>query len=161
MLEIRQKVPDAPLKHVEADGTAHDTDLARLSHDRQIVVFAVPGAFSPTCSKAHLPGYLALSGDFFAKGINDIYCLCVMDFFVMAAWARDQESGRKVAMLADGNGTFTRAAGMEIDLSEAGLGIRSKRYVMRIHDGVIHDLVIEPNVGEARQTSAQAFLERL
>ena len=117
----------------------------------KVVLFAVPGAFTPTCSDYHLPGYLIRAGELRAKGVETIACLAVNDAFVMDAWADDQEVDDAIVMLADGNGTFTRAMGLEFDGSGFGLGMRSRRYAAVIEDGVVTALMVEPSRGPDRQ----------
>ena len=110
---------------------------------KTVVVFALPGAFTPTCSRTHLPGYMALSDRLKKAGVDDIYCLSVNDSFVMNAWAKDQQVDNKVIMLPDGNGTFTDLMGMLVDKNALGFGRRSWRYSMLVHDSVIHRMFVE------------------
>ncbi len=124
------------------------------------VLFAVPGAFTPTCSDYHLPGYLIRAGELRAKGVETIACLAVNDAFVMDAWADDQEVDDAIVMLADGNGTFTRAMGLEFDGSGFGLGMRSRRYAAVIEDGVVTALMVEP-AGGLTVSSAESVLASL
>ena len=124
------------------------------------MLFAVPGAFTPTCSDYHLPGYLIRAAELRAKGVETIACVAVNDAFVMDAWADDQEVGDEIVMLADGNGTFTRAMGLELDGSGSGLGMRSQRYAAVIDDGVITALMVEPAKG-LTVSSAESVLASL
>ena len=117
----------------------------------KVVLFAVPGAFTPTCSDYHLPGFVHRADEFLAKGVDTVACVSVNDPFVMGAWGRDQEVGDRVLMLADGNGEFTRAMGLEADMSGAGLGPRSQRYAAVIDDGVVTALFVEPERGSERE----------
>jgi len=112
-----------------------------------VVLFALPGAFTPTCSDYHLPGYLVRSDDLRAKGVDTIACLSVNDPYVMEAWRRNQGVGRTIVMLADGNGRFTHEMGLETDKSGTGLGTRSQRYAAIIKDGVVTALMVEPGSG--------------
>jgi glutaredoxin/glutathione-dependent peroxiredoxin len=113
----------------------------------KVVLFAVPGAFTPTCSDYHLPGFVVRADELRAKGVDVVACLSVNDPFVMGAWGSDQQVGDKVLMLADGNGDFTRAVGLEMDGSAFGLGTRSQRYAAIIEDGVVTALFVEPESG--------------
>jgi peroxiredoxin len=125
-----------------------------------VVLFAVPGAFTPTCSDYHLPGYVARADELHAKGVDKIACLSVNDPFVMEAWRRDQDVGDSVVMLADGNGDFTRELGLELDGSGFGLGARSQRYAAVINDGVVTALMVEPG-GGLSVSSAESVLAAL
>lgn len=126
----------------------------------KVVLFAVPGAFTPTCSDHHLPGFVMRTEELKAKGVDKIVCLSVNDPFVMDAWGNDQEVGDSVIMLADGNGTFTRAMGLEFDGSTHGLGTRSRRYAAVIDDGVVTNLLVEP-AGGLTVSSAESVLDVL
>lgn len=126
----------------------------------KVVLFAVPGAFTPTCSDAHLPGFLLRAEELKAKGVDKIVCIAVNDAFVMGAWAKDRQVGDAIVMLADGNGEFTKAMGLELDGSLFGLGTRSQRYAAIIEDGVIKDLFVEPGAG-LEVSSAEAVLAAL
>jgi peroxiredoxin len=126
----------------------------------RVVLFAVPGAFTPTCSDAHLPGFLLRSEELKSKGVDTIACIAVNDVFVMGAWAKDRNVGDAIVMLADGNGEFTKAMGLELDGSSFGLGTRSQRYAAIIEDGVIKDIFIEPGAG-LEVSSAEAVLAAL
>jgi glutaredoxin/glutathione-dependent peroxiredoxin len=107
-----------------------------LFADKKVVLFALPGAFTPTCSAAHLPGYVVKADEILGKGVDSIICLSVNDAFVMSAWGK-QQNAEKIRMIADGNAEFTRAVGLELDLSKRGLGVRSDRYAMIVEDGVV------------------------
>jgi peroxiredoxin len=126
----------------------------------KVVVFAVPGAFTPTCSDHHLPGFVMRADDIRAKGVDSIACLSVNDPFVMGAWGRDQEVGDRVMMLADGNGDFTRAVGLELDGSGFGLGTRSQRYAAILEDGVVTSIFVEQKPG-LDVSSAESVLAAL
>ena len=112
-----------------------------------MILFGVPGAFTPTCSKQHLPGYLSQYDALKAKGVDTIACMAVNDVFVMDAWARANGAGDRILMLADGNGTYTRALGLEFDLSGFGMGTRSKRFSMVVEDGIVKQVNVEPGPG--------------
>jgi peroxiredoxin len=127
---------------------------------KKVILFALPGAFTPTCSARHLPGFVERAGEIKAKGIDSIICLSVNDAFVMDAWGKNQNVGDNILMVADGNGDFTRALGLEMDGSGFGLGMRSQRYAMIVHDGVVKTLNIEqPRAFEV--SSAEAVLAQL
>ncbi len=158
-ISVGDKVPSVTLKHMTADGPA-DITADELFGGKRVVLFALPGAFTPTCSAKHVPGFVAKAADIKGKGIDTIACLSVNDAFVMGAWGKDQNVGDKVLMLADGNGEFTRAAGFELDASGFGLGIRSQRYAMVVEDGVIKTLNIE-NPGAFEVSSAESMLAAL
>ncbi len=138
-IAVGDKIPSLTLKK---------TDMSDLSTDelfggRKVVVFAVPGAFTPTCSNQHLPGYIAQADAIKAKGVDEIVCLSVNDAFVMGAWGEDQGTGDKVTMLADGNGEFAKAVGLDFDGSGIGFGLRSQRYAMIVNDGVVEAINVE------------------
>jgi len=127
---------------------------------KKVALFAVPGAFTPTCSAKHLPGYRDHADDFKAKGVDTIACLSVNDVLVMGAWAKDQAVGESVLLLADGNGDFTKALGLEMDGSKFGMGTRSKRYSMIVDDGVVKTLNVEEG-GEFKVSAADYTLAQL
>jgi peroxiredoxin len=110
---------------------------------KRIAIFAVPGAFTPTCSAKHVPGYVQNHDALKAKGVDEIWCLAVNDAFVMGAWGRDQKAGGKVRMMADGSASYTKALGLEMDLTARGMGVRSQRYSMLVEDGVVKRLNVE------------------
>jgi peroxiredoxin len=127
---------------------------------KTVVLFAVPGAFTPTCSARHLPGFKDHAADFKAKGVDVVACISVNDYFVMKAWARDQGIAGEVVMLADGNGDFAKAVGLQLDGSGFGMGPRSQRYAMIVKDGVVEQLFVEGK-GEFKVSSAEYVLEQL
>jgi glutaredoxin/glutathione-dependent peroxiredoxin len=126
---------------------------------KKVVLFAVPGAFTPTCSAKHLPGYIDKLGEFKAKGV-DVACMAVNDAFVMDAWAKSQKAPGDIMMLADGNGVFTKALGLELDASGFGMGLRAQRFALYAEDGVVRALHIE-SPGEFKVSSAEAMLAAL
>jgi peroxiredoxin len=135
-------------------------NVSDLVKGKKIVIFAVPGAFTPTCSAQHLPGYVAHFDQLKAKGVDEIWCLAVNDAFVMAAWGREQKAGGKVRMLADGSAEYIRKLGLEQDLTAKGLGVRSQRFAAVVEDGVVTQLAVEaPSKFEV--SSAEAILARL
>jgi peroxiredoxin len=149
MIKIGDKLPAGTLmeySEVEGEGCSigpNAIDLAKASAGKTIAIFAVPGAFTPTCSAKHVPGYVANAAEFKAAGVDEVWCLSVNDAFVMGAWARDQKTGDKVRMLADGSGAFASALGLTQDLNARGMGLRSQRYSMLVKDGVVKTLNIE------------------
>ena len=159
-INVGDKLPQATFKVMSADGPA-DLAVADLCAGKKVVIFAVPGAFTPTCHAKHLPGFLENLEAFKAKGVDEIACLSVNDVFVMDAWARDTGAAGKIAFLADGSGQFTKAIGMELDLMAGGLGIRSKRYAMLVNDGTVERLNIEEESGVAVISSAEELLGQL
>jgi glutaredoxin/glutathione-dependent peroxiredoxin len=158
-IQIGDTAPSTTLFEMGEDGPkAVTTD--DLFGGKKVVVFAVPGAFTPTCSAQHLPGYLNNAEEIKAKGVDEIVCLSVNDVFVMGAWGREQGAGGKVRMLADGSGDLTKALGLEFDLSEKGLGVRSKRYAMIVENGVVKTLNNEDG-GGLSVSSAEEILKSL
>jgi len=137
-----QKLPSVNLYRMGARGP-EKVSSDELFAGKKTVLFAVPGAFTPTCSKAHLPGYVAKADELFAKGVDQIVCLSVNDAFVMDAWGKQQNADDNIQMIADGNGDFTRAVGLDWDMSSRGLGLRSQRYAMIIEDGTVTGLYVE------------------
>jgi len=134
--------------------------VGELTKGRKVVIFAVPGAFTPTCSMKHLPGFVEKANELRAKGVDEIICVAVNDAFVMDAWGKAQGASGKVRMVADGNGDFTRALGLEMDASGFGMGQRSKRYAMIVHDGKVVELLVEP-AGGLTVSSAESVLGKL
>lgn len=158
-IKIGDKLPTATFMHMGANGPEPITSEDLFTGQR-VAVFALPGAFTPTCSAKHLPGYMEQAEALAAKGINKIACLSVNDVFVMDAWGRDQNVGDSIDMLADGNCDFTAAVGLELDGSGFGMGRRSQRYAMIVNDGVVEALHVEEG-GEFRVSSAEYMLENL
>ncbi|HEY7917432.1 MAG TPA: peroxiredoxin [Acidimicrobiales bacterium] len=145
-IAVGDKVPDVQVMTSGPDGPVHVRTGEVLGSGR-VVLFAVPGAFTPTCSDYHLPSFVIRHDDLKAKGVDTVACISVNDPFVMAAWGEAQHVGDRVTLLADGNGDFTRAVGLEMDGSGFGLGTRSQRYAMVIEDGVVATLNVEPGPG--------------
>lgn len=150
------RIPRATLKHMTGDGVA-EISTEELFSGKKVVVFALPGAFTPTCSAKHLPGFVANADEIKARGVDTIACLSVNDAFVMGAWGQDQNVGDKVLMLADGNADFSRALGLDFDASGFGMGVRSQRYAMVVEDGTVTALNIEAP-GAFEVSSAEAVL---
>ena len=158
-IKVGDTLPKANFMTYTADGPAPLTS-DELFGGKTVGLFAVPGAFTPTCSAKHLPGFKAHAADLKAKGVDTIACVSVNDVFVMKAWGADQNVGDDILMLADGNGDFTKAVGLELDGSRFGMGPRSQRYSMIVKDGVVTELNVETG-GEYRVSSAEFMLEQL
>jgi glutaredoxin/glutathione-dependent peroxiredoxin len=158
-IKTGDKVPSTTLHHMTADGPKPIT-TDELFGGKKVVLFALPGAFTPTCSATHLPGYVVNADKLKAKGIDDIVCLSVNDAFVMDAWGRAQNAEGQVHMVADGNGDLARAMGLELDLTARGLGRRSQRYAMIVEDGVVKSLHVE-DAGKFEVSSAERMLAEL
>lgn len=154
------KLPETTFMHMTDAGPAPITTDA-LFAGKTVALFALPGAFTPTCSNQHLPGYIQQAEALRGKGVDSIICLSVNDAFVMDAWGKQQSANGKVMMLADGNGEFTAAIGLEMDGSGFGMGTRSLRYSMIVKDGVVEKLNIEGNPGEAVDSGADNMLSQL
>ena len=158
-IKVGDTLPDVKLKEL-GDGGPKDVSIGELTKGKRVVFFAVPGAFTPTCSMKHLPGFVEKNSQLRSKGVDEVVCVSVNDPFVMGAWGKDQGAGGKVRMLADGNGEFTRAVGLEMDGSAFGLGKRSQRYAMIVKDGKVTDLLVEPGPG-LNAYSAESVLGKL
>jgi len=149
MIKVGDTLPAATLyeySEVEGEGCSigpNAVDVSKASAGKTIALFALPGAFTPTCSAKHVPGYVEHFDDFKSAGVDEIWCLSVNDAFVMGAWARDQKSGTKVRMLADGSADFAKATGLTLDLTARGMGVRSNRYSMLVKDGKVASLNVE------------------
>ena len=149
MLKVGDKLPAGSLQEfieIEGNGCSlgpNSFDIEKAAADKTIAVFALPGAFTPTCSAQHVPGYVQQVDAFKEAGVDEIWCISVNDAFVMGAWGRNQHTGGKVRMMADGSAAFTHAAGMVFDLTSRGMGVRSQRYSMLVVDGVVKSLNAE------------------
>lgn len=154
-----ERIPSVTLWEMGPDGPQTVTTDA-LFKGRKVVLFAIPGAFTPTCSGRHLPGFIEHAEDFRARGVEEIVCVSVNDAFVMAAWGESHGAAGQVRLLADGNAEFARAVGLEVDLAGRGFGLRSQRYAMVVDDGVVTALAVdEPGVCDI--SSAQRMLDAL
>jgi glutaredoxin/glutathione-dependent peroxiredoxin len=158
-IKVGDTVPAVKLKQMTPEGMK-DVDTGEFFKGKKVVLFALPGAFTPTCSAKHLPGFVEKAAELRAKGVDAVACLSVNDAFVMSAWGKQQNADGKVQMLADGNGDFTRAVGLEMDGSGYGLGKRSQRYAMVVQDGVVKALNVE-KPGGFEVSSADAVLKAL
>ena len=164
-IQIGDRLPEGTLQEfidVETEGCAlgpNTFNVSDLVKGKTIAIFGLPGAFTPTCSAQHLPGYIKLADQLKAKGVDEIWCISVNDAFVMGAWGRDQKATGIVRMMADGSAAFTKALGLEFDLVAKGFGVRSKRYSMLVQDGVVKQLNVEG--GGFDVSSAETLLKQL
>jgi peroxiredoxin len=159
-LAVGDKIPDVTVRLVGEAG-AQPVSTRQFFAGKRAVLFAVPGAFTPTCSDDHLPGFVDRIAEIEGKGVDVVACTAVNDAFVLAAWGKARGVGDKIALLADGNGDFARAVGLELDASGFGLGTRSKRYAAVLEDGVVKALHVEANPGQVTDSSADAILRDL
>ena len=158
-IKVGDKIPSVSLKTMTGDGMQTIT-TDQLLKGKKVVLFALPGAFTPTCSAKHLPGFVKHAKEIKAKGVDAIACLSVNDAFVMNAWGRDQKVGDSVMMLADGNAEFSKAVGLTMDGTGYGMGVRSQRYAMVVDDGVVKALNVEAP-GAFEVSSAEAVMKVL
>jgi peroxiredoxin len=159
MVKVGERIPEVSLGRMTADGPGA-IGTGEIFGNKKVVLLGVPGAFTPTCSKQHLPGFVARADALRAKGVDTIACVSVNDAFVMDAWGQEQGVGESVLMLADGSGVFAKALGLELDLIDAGLGVRNQRYSMVVDDGVVSHLNVEPGKG-CGVSSAETILDQL
>ena len=158
-IQVGDKLPSIDLQFKTEEGVQTiNTDA--LFGGKKVVLFALPGAFTPTCSAAHLPGYVVNSDKLFDKGIDSIVCLSVNDAFVMDAWGKQHNADDRIMMIADGSAHFSRAIGLDVDLDAAGMGIRSQRYAMIVEDGTVTKLAVE-DPGQFEVSKAESILEAL
>lgn len=163
MLKVGDKLPEGALQEfieVEGEGCSlgpNTFEIGKLTAGKTIAVFALPGAFTPTCSAQHVPGFVKHADAFKAAGVDEIWCLSVNDAFVMGAWGREQGTGGKVRMMADGSAAFTQATGLTLDLNARGMGLRSQRYSMLVVDGTVKSLNIEAP-GKFEVSNAETLL---
>jgi peroxiredoxin len=158
-IAVGDKIPDVKVQ-VPGPKGPEAAQTADLLGSGTVVLFGVPGAFTPTCSDHHLPGFVIRAEDLRAKGVDRVYCVAVNDAFVMGAWGQAHEVDGKVGLIADGSATFTKELGLEVDLAGGGLGVRSKRYAAVIKDGVVTHLAVEETLG-LDVSSADAVLKAL
>ncbi len=159
-ISVGDRIPDVTLR-VVTDTGADPVSSAELLGSGRVVLFAVPGAFTPTCSNSHLPSFVETAGDLASAGVDRIVCLSVNDPFVMAAWGASQGVGPEITMVSDGNAEFTEAVGMGVDASRAGMGVRSKRYAMVIEDGVVTAVLPEEDGFSAVVSTGQCVVGAL
>jgi peroxiredoxin len=158
-IKVGDKVPSVTLRNLTPEGIKEITP-DELFGGKKVVLFAVPGAYTRTCSTRHLPSYVGNAAALKAKGVDTIACLAVNDAFVMSAWGKEHQADGKVVMLGDGNAEFTKAMGLELDRIKEGMGVRSQRYAMLVENGVVKALHVE-KPGEYDVSSAEAILEKL
>lgn len=159
-IKVGDRLPDVTFTVPSIEGP-QPRSTADVFKGRKVILFGVPGAFTPTCHRNHLPGFLARSMDFKNKGIDDICVTSVNDVFVMGAWEKEVAADGRIAFLADGSGHFAKALGLSVDLTERNLGIRSQRYAMIVDDGVVTKLNIEDSPGKADISGAEALLKQM
>ena len=160
MIAVGDRIPSTPLMTV-TEGAPTATTSDDLLGSGRVVVFAVPGAFTPTCSAVHLPSYVDTAADLAAAGVDRIVCLSVNDPFVMAAWGQAEGVGDEIVMTSDGNAEFTRAIGMDVDASRGGMGIRSRRYAMVLEDGVVTNFLPEEDGFSAIVSTGSCVLDAI
>ena len=158
-IKAGDKIPSVKLKTMK-DGKMSDITTDEIFRGKKVVLFAVPGAFTPTCSMQHLPGFVEKAAQIKAKGVDTIACISVNDAFVMGAWGKDKGADGKVLMLADGNGEFAKAVGLDFDGSGIGFGLRSQRYALVVQDGVVKHVAVEQPM-KFEVSSADAILAKL
>jgi len=158
-IQVGDRIPSASLR-IKTDDGIKELSTDEIFGGKKVVLFSVPGAFTPTCSAKHLPGFVEKADEIKGKGVDTIACVAVNDAFVMDAWGRDQKVGDKVLMLADGNGDFAKALGLELDATGVGLGVRSQRFAVVVEDGVVKTLNVE-QPGAFEVSSAEAVLATL
>ena len=165
MLKVGDKLPAGALQEfieVEGNGCSigpNTFDVEKATAGKTIAIFGLPGAFTPTCSAKHVPGYVEEAAALKAAGVDEIWCVSVNDPFVMGAWARDQKTAGKVRMLGDGSAAFTQAVGLPLDLTANGMGVRSQRYSMLVVDGVVKTLNVEAP-GKFEVSDAKTLVEQ-
>lgn len=158
-IKVGDRLPSVTLQLKDENGVSN-IESDELFAGKKVVLFALPGAFTPTCSASHLPGYVIKADEFYAKGVNSIICLSVNDAFTMAAWGEDQNVEDRVMMIADGSAKFSQAVGLELDLIDRGMGIRSQRYAMIVNNGVVEILNLE-EPGKFEVSDADTMLKCL
>ncbi len=158
-LSVGDRIPAVEIKTMGPEGAPVPVNTGDVLGKGKVVLFAVPGAFTPGCSKIHLPGYVAHADELKAKGVDTIACVAVNDAWVMQAWGESQGVGDKIVMLADGSGEFTKAIGLEFDATGAGLGTRSKRYAAVLQDGVVQSIDVDERGVD--QSSCETVLSKL
>lgn len=160
MISKGDRLPEATFKVMTPDGPANRT-TAEVFGGKRVLLFAVPGAFTPTCHKNHMPGYVQNIDAIRARGIDAVVCTAVNDVFVLTAWGKATNSEGKIELLSDGNADFSKAVGLDFDGSGFGLGTRSKRYAMLVDDGVVKELEVEDAPSKADVSSAEKMMEKI
>jgi peroxiredoxin len=158
-IKVGERIPEATLTRMTVNGPAPIT-TGEVFTGKKVVLFSVPGAFTPTCSNKHLPGYVEQADAIKAKGVDTIACLAVNDVFVMDAWGKAKGAGDKILMLADGNAELTKRLGLELDATKHGMGLRGRRFSMIVEDGVVKELNLEAP-GEFKVSTAEAIVCQL
>ena len=159
-IKVGDKVPSGSFGIMKSEGPGSMT-TDELFKGKTVVLFSVPGAFTPTCSKTHLPSFVQNAAAIKAKGVDTIACLAVNDVFVLDAWAKGAGANGKVLMLGDGNATYTKALGLELDASGFGMGIRGQRFAMIVKNGVVDKLQLEPSAGQCTVSGGESILSNL
>jgi peroxiredoxin len=159
-IKVGDKVPSGNFGVMKGEGPG-SVSSDELFKGKTVVLFSVPGAFTPTCSKTHLPGFVKNAGAIKAKGVDTIACLAVNDVFVMDAWGKSSGAEGKVLMLADGNAAYTKALGLDLDASGFGMGTRGQRFAMIVKDGVVNKLQVEPSAGQCTISGGESILAGL
>ena len=165
-VKIGDRLPEGTLAEfieVESAGCSlgpNSFKVSELTKGKKIAIFGVPGAYTPTCSMQHMPGYLKHASDLKAKGVDEIWCVAANDAFVMGAWGRDQKASGTIRMMADGNAAFCKALGLDADFSKHGMGTRSQRYSMLVEDGVVRQLIVE-QAGKFEVSNAETLMGQL
>ena len=159
-ISVGDRMPSGTLMTM-GDGGPEPVSTDEWFGGKKVVLFGLPGAFTPTCSAQHVPSYVENHSALAAKGVDAFGCMSVNDAFVMGAWGKDQQVGNNVTMLADGSAAYTQALGLELDLTARGMGVRCQRFAIVVDDGVVSALQIEENPGGIEMTGAQAILELL
>jgi glutaredoxin/glutathione-dependent peroxiredoxin len=165
MVKVGDRLPDVTLTESLEFGDAcplspKPVNVTAEAAGKRLVIFGLPGAYTPTCSAQHVPGYVQQRDDLAARGVDEVWCVAVNDGYVMAAWGRDQNAIGKVRMLGDGNADFTRKLGLEVDLSKSGMGLRSRRYSLLVEDGVVKQVNVEEG-GKFEVSNAETMLKQL
>ena len=158
-IQVGEKIPDVTLKTMTPEGVK-DITTQEIFSGKRVVLFAVPGAFTPLCSAKHLPGFIEKADEIKARGVDTVACVSVNDAFVMGAWGADRGAGDKVLILADGSADFSKAIGLDFDASNFGMGVRSQRYAVVVEDGVVKTLAVEKPM-KFEVSSAEAILKAL
>jgi peroxiredoxin len=159
-IAVNERIPSVDFKYIDAEGNTSVLNTTDVFAGKKMILFGLPGAFTPTCHNQHVPSYVERADELKAKGIQGVVCMAIGDHWLMKAWADALGTGDKVMMLADGNGELTKKLGVEVDLTGAKMGVRTKRFVAVVNDGMIESLEVEPAGGIA-VTGAEACLARL
>jgi len=159
-IKVGDKMPEGTMMTMTGEGPK-PVSSSELFGGKKVVFFGLPGAFTPTCSAKHLPGFIEKAGELKSKGVDTIACMSVNDAFVMGAWGKDQGAGDKVMMLADGSADYAKAMGLELDLTARGMGMRATRFSLLVDDGVVKAVNIEESPGEAVQSGAETMLTQV